>query len=269
MQLQIEQAPKDVVWKDLKVIPWYQYLIELFLPVPWLATSIFLYSTSFWFLGPIASFLFFLCCLRLNHEAIHGNLGLKRFWDHSIMHGLSALMAGSNHADAFCHILHHKDTLGDQDHEGYCASLPVWKVFVYGPRFPIDLNIAAWRHGGARWRWRILKDWCLVASVIVASILFKFGSLQMHFAAMLVGQCLTAFFAVWITHQGTVGTGLAGRSQRGALAWLAYQMFYHREHHLFPKVPVSKLAELANRLDDNVPGYSDTRISVVSKFDGS
>ncbi|MEP0521937.1 MAG: fatty acid desaturase [Hyphomicrobiales bacterium] len=259
MKRQIEQAPEGVLWEDLKIAPWYQFLIELFLPIPWLVLSVALYGGPFWFLGPVGSFFFFLCCLRLNHEAIHGNLGLRRHLDHTIMYGLSALMFGSNHADAFCHLLHHKDTLGKQDHEGHCAHLPAWKVFLYGPRFPIDLNLAAWRYGGPRWRSRISTDWILVLVVVSCSIVLDFKGLQMHFIVMLIGQCLTAFFAVWITHQGTIGTGLAGRSQRGPLAWLAYQMFYHREHHLFPTVPVSRLGELAQRLDDNVPGYASAR----------
>jgi fatty acid desaturase len=260
---QIEQAPKNVSWKDLRVVPWYQFLIELSLPLPWLAASVALYESSFWFLGPICSFFFFLCCLRLNHEAIHNNLGLARIWDHAIMHGLSALMLGSNHADAFCHLLHHRDTLGADDHEGHCAKFPAWKVFLYGPRFPFDLNLATWRRGSARWRRRIAIDWGLVFVFISASFISGHNGFQMHAAAMIIGQCLTAYFAVWITHQGTIGTGLAGRSQRGALAWLSYQMFYHREHHLFPKVPVSRLSELARRLDDTVPDYKKASQPVV------
>lgn len=263
----IETSPKGAIWKDLQIVPKYQFLIELLLPIPWLVASIALYDSSFWYLGPFCSFFFFLCCLRLNHEAIHGNLGLQRHWDHAVMHGLSALMIGSNHADAFCHLLHHKDTLGPDDHEGHCAALPAWKVFLYGPRFPIDLNLAAWRSGSLRWRRRLAVDWALVFILIFTSIFFEFRGLQMHAAAMLVGQCLAAFFAVWITHQGTIGTGVAGRSQRGALAWLAYQMFYHREHHLFPKVPVSRLKELAQRLDETVPGYANGRRPIVSFLD--
>nr|WP_241482276.1 fatty acid desaturase [Leisingera sp. ANG-Vp] len=44
-------------------------------------------------------------------------------------------------------------------------------------------------------------------------------------------------------------------------------MFYHREHHLFPKVPVSRLPELAGRLDAQVPGYAASRLPVVSWLD--
>ena len=252
----IETAPRGFAWEDLRVIPRWQFLVELSLPLPWLAASIVLYNGPLWALGPVTSFFFFLCCLRLNHEAIHNNLGLPRACDHAVMHGLSVLMAGSNHADAFCHLKHHKDTLGPGDHEGHCAGMPLWQVLLYGPRFPLDLNRSAWREGGPVWRRRVLVDWVLVAAFALGCVFSGMRGLQLHLAAMVVGQCLTAFFAVWITHQGTTGTGLAGRSQRGPLAALAYQMFYHREHHLFPKVPVSRLPDLARRLDAQVPGYA-------------
>lgn len=261
----IERAPKDFAWRDYCAIPRYQFLIELALPLPWLALSVWLYAGPFWFLGPIASFFFFLCCLRLNHEAIHNNLGIARRWDHVIMHGLSALMLGSNHADAFCHLQHHRDTMGDDDHEGHCAKMPLWQVLLYGPRFPVELNRAAWRQGGPVWRKRLMIDWALIALFAGAVLASGSRGWQLHLLFMALGQCLTAFFAVWITHQGTEGTGLAGRSQRGPMAWMAYHMFYHREHHLFPKVPVSRLKDLADGLDATVPGYAGARMPVVGR----
>ena len=253
----------DFQYKDLEIIPKFQFLWELFLPLPWLAVSLALYASPLWFLGPFATFYFFLCCLRLNHEAIHSNLGLKRRWDHVIMHGLSGLMIGSNHADAFCHLKHHADTMGHDDHEGHCARMSMWQVLLYGPKFPIDLNLATWKQGGAKWQRRILIDWVCVAALLVLALGSGWAALQLHILVMLIGQCLTAFFAVWITHWGTEETGLAGRSQRGAFAWLAYQMFYHREHHLFPRVPVSRLAELGRRLDEQVEGYADSHQAIV------
>ncbi|WP_339107812.1 fatty acid desaturase [Thioclava sp. GXIMD4216] len=268
---EFERAPKGVEYHDLTQIPRYQKYIELALPLPWFVGSLVLYAGPFWPLGFICSFMFFLCCLRLNHEAIHGNLGAPRAVDHAIMHGLSGLMLGSNHADAFCHLEHHRDMMGEGDHEGHCARMSFWEVLRYGPRFPVKLNTTTWARGGARWRRRLLVDWALVAALVLLGVLLPAawggGTLRFHLLAMALGQCLTAFFAVWITHQGTDETGLAGRSQRGPLAWVAYLMFYHREHHLFPKVPVSRLPELARRLDATVPGYAAGRQPVVPVWD--
>ena len=262
----IETAPKGVEIADLCTVPRHRIWVELAIPLPWLALSWWLYAGPFWPLGAGASFMFFLCCLRLNHEAIHGNLGAPRWADHAVMHGLSALMLGSNHADAFCHLAHHRDTMGAQDHEGHCAKMTFAQVLRYGPRFPLDLNRAAWG-AGPRWRRRVVGDWLMVGSFVALVAASGAGFLWLHLAAMTLGQCLAAFFAVWITHQGTEGTGLAGRSQRGPLAFLAYHMFYHREHHLFPRVPVSRLPELARRLDAQIPGYAAERQPVLRVMD--
>ena len=263
----LEKTPQNIDCSDLTAIPRFQFAIELLLPLPWLGLSLVLYSGVLWPLGVFGSFMFFLCCLRLNHEAIHNNLGLSRRWDCVIMHGLSAVMIGSNHADAFCHLKHHRDTLGPYDHEGHCAHMTFWQVFRYGPRFPVELNRAAWKAGSAFWRKRIAVDWICVGAFAVIVLLSGERLLLFHLMAMIAGQCMTAFFAVWITHQGTQGRGIAGRSQRGLVARLGYLMFYHREHHLFPKVPVSRLPELAKRLDGAVPGYADARMAVTPIFD--
>lgn len=267
LKTRIEKAPAEIEWHDLAKVGRYQIWIELLLPLPWLLASLALYAGAFWPLGFPCSFMFFLCCLRLNHEAIHGNLGVARRIDHAIMHGLSALMLGSNHADAFCHLEHHRDTMGEGDCEGHCARMSFWRVLAYGPAFPITLYRTCWRKGGRKWRRRMLADGVLVAGFVLLSLGLGGQALGLHLIAMVLGQCLAAFFAVWITHQGTEGSGLAGRSQRGPLARLAYLMFYHREHHLFPRVPVSRLPELARRLDARVPGYAAARLPVTRLWD--
>ena len=135
------------------------------------------------------------------------------------------------------------------------------------PAFPVDLNRAAWRSGSRRWRRLVAADWLCVAAFAGPCLAAGLPFLQLHLAAMATAQCLTAFFAVWVTHQGTLASGLAGRSQRGSLARAAYLMFYHREHHLFPRVPVHRLPELAARLDRDVPGYAASRVPVVPILD--
>ncbi len=262
-----EPQPQNVLWRDLLEMSRTRTLHELALPLPWLFLSLALYASPLFWLGFPASFMFFLCALRLNHEAIHGNLGLTRAQDHALMHGLSAIMLGSNNADAFCHLQHHKHAGGPGDHEGKCSHMPWYKVLAYGPRFPIDLNIAVWQHGGPNWRHRMAVDWLCIVAVVAAAIVIGHPAVFSHIVAMTIAQCLTAFFAVWITHHGA--HGLAGRSQRGILARVAYLMFYHREHHLFPNVPVARLPELANRLDSAVPNYAATRKPVIPWLDAA
>ena len=157
--------------------------------------------------------------------------------------------------------------LGREDHEGHCARMTFWQVVRYGPRFPVDLNRAAWTKGSAKWRRLIACDWAAIGAFAVFSLSSGQRFLYLHVAAMAVGQCLSALLAVWITHRETLELGLAGRSQRGIIARLAYLMFYHREHHLFPGVPVSRLPELAERLDRQAADYAARRLPVVALFD--
>ncbi|SLN65344.1 Fatty acid desaturase [Falsiruegeria litorea R37] len=262
-----ETPPPGVNWKDLTPVNRRQTLIELTLPLPWLVLSWWLYASTLWPVGALGSFMYFLCALRLNHEAIHGNLGLPRRWDIVILHVLSGAMCGCNCSVAWSHMQHHRHAMGPKDHEGKCGEMSARQVLLYGPRFPFDLIRAAWSHGGTKWRRRLLVDGVAVALVVSAIVASGLRFLMLHLAAMILAQCLTAFFAVWITHHGTAHSGLAGRSQRGPLARLAYLMFYHREHHLFPSVPVSRLPELAERLDTQVPGYARSRQSVVPWLD--
>lgn len=262
-----ERPPIGVNWHDLTPMRVGDTLRELALPLPWLVLSLWLYSTPIWLLGLPASFMFFLCALRLNHEAIHSNLGLSRRWDSVVMHALSALMGASNHAVAHGHMIHHKHAMGPGDFEGKCGHMSFWQVLWYGPRFPMDINREAWASGRRGLRKRLVIDWALNATLIGVAIGSGAEFLGLHVVAMVIAQCLTALFAVWITHQGTAASGLAGRSQRGFMARIAYLMFYHREHHLFPKVPVRRLPELAAFLDAKVPGYSSERRAVVPWLD--
>jgi fatty acid desaturase len=127
-----------------------------------------------------------------------------------------------------------------------------WRVLLYGPVFPIEMHVDAWRSGGAALRRRMLVDGASNAAMISAALLVP--ALRYHLGAMLVAQCLTAFFAVWITHHDTEGDDLGARTQRSRLInFVTYNMFFHLEHHLFPAVPVKRLDQLAQRLDAVVP----------------
>ncbi len=260
---QPERPPAGIDWHDLTPLSRWEIFREVSLPLPWLLVSWALYASALWPLGALASIMFFLCALRLNHEAIHNNLGLPRAADMVVMHALSALMLGSNHAESWCHMRHHKHAMGPEDHEGKCGHMTLAQVLRYGPRFPVDINLTAWRGGNKRIRKLILRDWLWCAGFVGAALVLQERFLLLHLAAMVCAQCLAAFFAVWITHQGLDGSPLAARSQRGPVAAAAYLMLYHREHHLFPKVPVSRLPALAARLDRNAPGYSASRRAVI------
>ena len=72
---------------------------------------------------------------------------------------------------------------------------------------------------------------------------------------------MTAFFAVWTVHRGCDGKTVIARTLRNRFkSLIAFDMFYHAEHHLFPKVPTCHLSRLAERLDRTVPELGDVQV---------
>jgi fatty acid desaturase len=114
------------------------------------------------------------------------------------------------------------------------------------------MHFDAWRRGGPALRRRMAID--LALNLALAAAAAASTPLRYHFTAMVAAQCLTAFFAVWITHHGCDGETLVARTQRSRLVNLVtYNMFFHLEHHLFPAVPVKRLGRLAARIDAAFP----------------
>ena len=60
---------------------------------------------------------------------------------------------------------------------------------------------------------------------------FDAGPLQYHVVTMALGQCLTAFFAVWTVHHDCAHATFPARTLRHSLkVFFTYSMFYHVEH---------------------------------------
>ena len=88
-----------------------------------------------------------------------------------------------------------------------------------------------------------------------------FPVLKYHVIAMAIGQCLTAFFAVWTVHHDCDRSHYIARTLRGRiLGLITFDMFYHVEHHLFPQVPTCRLPQLAARLDQAAPELQTKRV---------
>lgn len=255
---------QTVKWRDLTSMRMADGLVECLHPLPWIAASWALAAFGWWIPATLAAFMSFLTALRLNHEAIHRNLGFGERGHRMVLHGLSALMLGSNSAVAFNHLHHHRHVGRPDDLEGKAGRMSGWRVLLYGPAFPVEMHVAAWRTGGPVLRRRMAIDLVLNAALIAAAIASGSAVLIFHLAAMATAQCLTAFFAVWITHHDCEDSGVIARTQRSPLVNLVtYNMFFHLEHHLFPGVPVKRLARLAERLDRAMPSIVGTAPRVV------
>ncbi len=214
------------------------------------------------------SFYFFLTGLRQSHGAQHYTLGVPRLPQDLVMSGLSLFMLGSMHGVQVSHLHHHRHCLDEDDAEGSTAGLSWWRAILVGPLFPLRLHRTAWRLGSpAKRRWIAAEVVGLLAVLILAIAAPALHALRWHVGAMLIGESMTGFFAVWTVHHGCEPEGLFARTQRGR--WvnrLCYGMFFHAEHHLFPAVPTCHLPILAERLDTASAERAGSRSSEVPSF---
>lgn len=252
---------RTVPWKDLLPYRRIEVAHELTLSLPWLLASL-LAARQGWYGAALgASFVFFLTGLRQAHNAQHYAVGVSRRATEWVLFALSLLMLSSMHAVQFNHLRHHRHCLGDEDLEAMSARMPGWRAVLLGPIFPIRLHVAALRRAAPRQRrWVRIELLAITAWVAVAAALAP-GWLRYHLLAMLAGQCLTAFFAVWTVHHDCPRDGVFARTiRRPLIARLCYGMFFHVEHHLFPAVPTRRLAVLAARLDAVAPEWNARRV---------
>src|ERR1051325_6815392 len=85
---------RQVPWRDLAVMTWWDPVRELLLPLPWLLGSLFLANCGLYPLAMVLSFGFFLTGLRVVHGAFHYTLGLPRSAGDCVMLVFSVAMLG-------------------------------------------------------------------------------------------------------------------------------------------------------------------------------
>jgi len=232
------------------------------MPVPWLLASLYLAQAG-WYIPALGlSFVFFLTGLRLVHGAYHYSLGIGRAGCEWIMAVLSVLMLGSMHAIQITHLQHHNHCMDDEDVEAASARMNALEAILFGPIFPLLLHRNALKLARPRQkRWVYFE---LLLNLVWLALVFaalNVSALRYHVMAMAIGQCFTAFFAVWTVHHDCDRSHYIARTLRGKLiSIITFDMFYHVEHHLFPQVPTKHLPQLAERLDTAAPELQEKRV---------
>jgi fatty acid desaturase len=245
---------RAVEWRDLTRLTTAQKIHEGLLSAPWLVAATTLFHVGWIVPGALAAFFFFLTGLRQAHGAQHYVLGIGRRTQDWILVILSVVMVSSLHALQATHMHHHRHPLEPDDIEASTAQMSWWKALLVGPLFIVRLHVIGFRLASRRQRVWIWAEAGAVACWLASMSLWAPAAVRWFVAAMVVGECLTGFFAVWTVHHDCHPERQLARTQRGA--WrnvVSYEMFYHLEHHLFPAVPTPRLPELAARLDKVMP----------------
>ena len=264
MSLEIMRDPRvrSVPWKDLLALSRWEITKELLLCVPWLTAGLVLAHFKLYFFALGFSFIFFLCGLRVVHNAYHYAMGIPRLATEWLMFVISVLMLSAMHALQQTHLHHHKHCMGEDDAEAVSALMPGWKAVLFGPWFYYLIHKKGIELANPRqMRWIYAELLVIVTWVVLAFTVLDIAVLKYHAGAMLVGQCLTAFFAVWTVHHDCDREHFIARTLRNPIkSLIVFDMFYHLEHHLYPKVPTCHLAQLSKRLDQAAPELSQKQV---------
>ena len=253
---------RAVQWHDLVPLSRLEIAKQVFLPIPWVTTSLILAYYGVYIPALAFSFIFFLTGLRVVHDAYHLALGLSREKTDWVIYWLSFIMLGSMHAVKLTHLHHHLHCMDDEDVEAASALMPWWRAILVGPIFPVKNHLFALSVAKQRDRRWIYFE--LATSVVL--FILGFGVLHVpvlryHLLAMTVGQCLTSFFAVWTVHHDCDRSHYIARTLRNRIkSVVAFEMFFHLEHHLFPKVPTCHLNRLSKRLDEAAPELKSMQV---------
>ena len=257
----LDPRVRNLVWRDLVTLSRTQVLCELVLVFPWLAGALvcahFAGNTHWVFYGPalVCSFIFFLTGLRVVHNGYHYALGIPRLATEWVIFGLSLLMGWPLHSVQVNHLRHHKYCMEDEDIEAASARMSGWRALLFGPIFPFLLLGYGIYFGNPRKRqWIMWESLALLSLLATAFLILDIHWLRFHICCMAIGECLTAFFAVWTVHHDCERDHLFARTLEGK--WknrLTFNMFLHMEHHLFPAVPTRNLPQLAERLGAAAP----------------
>lgn len=247
---------RQVQWKDLTKLSLVEVLIENNISIPWALSSWGLAYYGYYWLALPFSAMFFLTALRQVHNAFHNALGTPSFLTWFTMYSNSMLMFASIHAVRFNHLRHHKYCLQEEDYEGKAAAMTWWQAILYGPVHIFLIHWVTFTQGSAKDRFNVAFE--LLSLIVLVAFVWYWNVyfLWYHLLVMLMGEMLSAFFAVWSVHHDCDEKTIARTQRTGWKNVITYSMFYHLEHHLFPAVPTIKLPKLVKRIDEAMPNLN-------------
>ncbi len=244
-------------WQDLVKYKSWEVIKEITLPIPWFVLEMWAAINQHYGLMLFAAAYFFLTCLRVSHNAFHYCLGLSRTATDVVMLLLSVFMMTSMRATQYTHMQHHRHCLKENDVEGYIATLGFWEMLVHAPLFTIKLHKEALRRSANenlnKCFWIKLEIALNISWMAAVWFWMDIDALKIHTVLMLLSHAISPMFTVWSVHHDCDSNAIDAHNSRTLRSsWmspLAYNMFFHLEHHNYPAIPTCHLPVLAERLD--------------------
>ena len=253
---------RAIEWRDLVPVSKFEIFKELTICLPWVTASLVFAHYGLFIPAMAMSFIFFLTGLRVSHNAQHYAIGISRKATEWVLATLSMMMLSSMHAVQVTHLHHHQHCLDEEDVEAMCAKMSGLRAILAGPYFFFMIHKHALKIGNPKQRrWVIGELVGIVLWLTFVALAFHPQFMIYHVIVMLTGQCMTGFFAVWTVHHDCDPNHFIARTLRGPIRRvLTFHMFYHVEHHLFPRVPTCHLNKLAERLDVVAPELKSKQV---------
>lgn len=207
-------------------------------------------ALGWWPLAPVAVFFLFVSIVTSAHDAVHGSLGLSRRATDWALFALGALVLESGHAYRLTHLRHHAVFPGPDDPEGEPSRMTAWGAVRAGPTFLARLWLWAWTRRTDR-RWLAAEALFALFVVLAAFALAPVTRWPLCYVVMVVvGSWVYPLLTSHLPHRDYGDTPLTQtHTLRGRLVpALFLELTFHLEHHLYPRVPTHRLAELSRRL---------------------
>jgi beta-carotene hydroxylase len=190
--------------------------------------------------------------LTLVHHCIHGSLRLGRRTTAAAITLGALFTIHSGHSLRATHLQHHRDDLAGADPEGEIEYVPWRRMPIEAPAFRYRLIAWAWRRGDDR-------------GFIIGELAINALTIMTGFVALLTGRLGVALVIATMWFADVVFGLLAGKGPqtnwgrgiptplvvircRFTRVMLASHNF-HLEHHLYPQVPLPRLALVADEFD--------------------
>ncbi len=251
---------KNIEYKDLCTLNKWQVAYNVLLPYPFLVMSWVSAEFSYYPIALLFSYFFFASSFRQAHDGFHLTLGINKKMTDIVLYISSFLLIMSNHATLSTHLAHHKAPMSESDIETKFAQKKWCIALLGGSSFWLLSQIHGYKISTARNRKKIKGDYLLAMLMLLIILVSQQTFLLYHLVTMLVGHSLVGFLAGWCVHHGCDDEVIARTERNKFINFVTFNLFYHHEHHLFPRVPSNHLPELASRMDTVAPELSLLRV---------